>query len=78
MAYMLSPASLSGLSHPGVSQVGRAGTHQVRATGSSNGASPPPTPISPTARVAPHGGGQAEGGPPARPLPRGSLLDLSV
>lgn len=53
-----------------------AGVTRVRATGSPP--TPTPTPAVATARTAPATQGAADGATPARTLPRGSLLDLSV
>jgi hypothetical protein len=71
---MLSPTSLSGLS------VNPDFVRPVRAvsptTAMSQGASKLTAPLSAMPLTLP--GGQQDGGPPSRSLPRGSLLDLSV
>jgi len=74
VSIMLSPTSLAGLS------IGSDLLRPVRAVNPSQGPTPnaaKAAPLSPMPLALP-GNGQQDGGNPARPLPRGSLLDLSV
>jgi hypothetical protein len=75
MPGMLSPISLSAFSTAGVQpSPGVAGAvHRVRAVGGQ-----PAAPVLPAMPVAPATPGRDADGAPARTLPRGSLLDLSV
>jgi hypothetical protein len=76
LAAMLSPTSLAGLS------IGPNWVRPIRAvnpaTSTPQGSSRQIAPLSPGPLALPNGGGQPDGNPPSRALPRGSLLDLSV
>ena len=70
---MLSPTSISAFTAipPWADRVRAVGASQAQAT-------PPVQPVSPAPLALPGGGGQSDGCPPSKTLPRGSLLDLSV